>query len=441
MDDSTQVTSLAKSSIRIFITRVLIFGLSLISGVIIARSLGPEGKGAYALLLFIPLFLLRFTNFGVGPALIFFSKRGKYSLETLTTNAVIFSFVLGTVIIIVGLLFFDPLYERFFAEHIKDPLMLKALLFLIPFQLTIFYLMHNLLAKNDIPRYNIVEIATPIAHITVLIIFISLLRTQLWGALAAFIASVVIPFCIIVIMARRSIISSFTFSFQAFTDSIKYGLKNHITTLSDFVNLRFDIFLMGIFLSTTSIGIYTVAVGLAELLWYIPNSISTVLFPEISSVKDERANYITAKILRISFFIVICTSLVLLLCAKPLIALLYGSNFLGAVQPFLFLVPGIVTLSLTKILISDLSGRGRPGIVAVVSLFTAAIHILLNVILIPRMGIVGASIASTCSYVFSGIIMLTLFMRFSHNSLRESLLVTRQDLREVRQVVHHYLSR
>lgn len=428
---TTEAQNIANSSIKIFVTRIFVFGATLVSGIIIARGLGPTGKGIIALLILLPTLLLRIGNFGLGAALIYYTGTKKYSLKTLTTNSVFMAMIIGFSLVLVFLIFFQPIYNSFFAKDSVNPLFVKTIICILPFQLILFYLSHNLLIQNKIRAYNIIELTTVMTNALLLVVLVIFAKLGVLGAIIAFFSSVMAPLVIAIIHTYSSIQFTLGLHLKAFVDSIKYGMKNLLTTLSDFMNYRADVLIMGYFLNAAQIGTFTVAIGLGELLWYIPNSIGTVLFPRISSVDHQTANEITAKICRISLATVIFCSIVLLVVAHFLIGLLYGQAFLSATQPLFILLPGIVTLSMTRLLSSDITGRGKPGIVASVSLSIAILNIALNIILIPHFQLMGAALSASISYIISGCVTIFIFSKISKVKIREILLLKRMDILEV----------
>lgn len=436
-----QKPNLLKNSINIFITRVIIFAISIFSGIIIARSLGPSGKGILALLIFIPTLMLRLGNLGFGAALIYFTGKKKYDLKQLTTNSIIIAVILGAVLIILFYIFFGQIYQLFFQKSAVNPIFLKLVILIVPFLLIQFYLSHNLLIQNKIRKYNYIEFLAVLTNLVFLIVFIILLKQQIFGALISFFASILVPFIIIIFFTWDTIDKKFHFSMLAFWDSLIYGIKNFFTTISDFINNRVDILMMGYFLVASQIGIYSVAVGIGELMWYIPNSISTVLFPRVSSIDKDYANKLSAKICRVSFFIILFIAIFIIFTAKMIIKLLYGKIFIPAINPLLILIPGIVILSITKILTSDVAGRGKPGVVAIISIITAAINVVLNLFFIPLWNINGAALASTISYTFSGLTMLILFMKLSNNNLYNVIIIKKTDILELFQVAKKIIKR
>jgi len=68
------------------------------------------------------------------------------------------------------------------------------------------------------------------------------------------------------------------------------------------------------------------------------------------------------------------------------------------------LLPGVVAISISKVLAGYLSGLGRNGLTSTVSVSAFVLNVVLNLFLIPRAGIVGAATASLISYTFSSVV-------------------------------------
>jgi O-antigen/teichoic acid export membrane protein len=175
-------------------------------------------------------------------------------------------------------------------------------------------------------------------------------------------------------------------------------------------------------------GLYSISVLLAEKLSHIPQSVNVVLFPQVSSLSEEEANALTPRVTRNSLFMVFVAGVVLYLVSRPLLLLFYGTDFLPALEAFRILIPGIITLSVAKILSSDLSGRDHRIYHTVATAVAFAVNVALCFLWIPSMGIAGAAWASTVAYTLQSVLMLAFFTRLSGCGLRETVLIGREDL-------------
>jgi O-antigen/teichoic acid export membrane protein len=226
-----------------------------------------------------------------------------------------------------------------------------------------------------------------------------------------------------------------------FRKSIIYGLQGHFGGILIQFTYRFDMFLVLSMLGLRAQGLYSISVLLAEKLSHIPQSVNVVLFPQVSSLSKEEANALTPRVTRNSLFLVLVAGVVLYLASRPLLLLFYGTDFLPSLEAFRILIPGIITLSVAKILSSDLSGRDHRIYHTVATAIAFAVNVALCFMWIPTMGIAGAAWASTVAYTLQSVLMLAFFTRLSGCGLRETVLIRREDLALYGSLVRKLLDR
>jgi O-antigen/teichoic acid export membrane protein len=180
---------------------------------------------------------------------------------------------------------------------------------------------------------------------------------------------------------------------------LSYGIRAQLSNIITLLNYRIDVFLVNALLSPAAVGIYAVSVSVAERTWILSQAVCTVLFPLISGLKDEgKRTQVTPLISRWILGTGIASALLLGLTAKWLIRFLYGSAFYAAVEPLLWLLPGVVLWGFARVLTNDISARGKPEINIYLAIVSFVVNIGANLVLIPRFGIRGAAIASSISY-------------------------------------------
>jgi O-antigen/teichoic acid export membrane protein len=104
-------------------------------------------------------------------------------------------------------------------------------------------------------------------------------------------------------------------------------------------------------------------------------------------------------------------------------------RFGDSIPPFLVLLPGAVSMSLAKVMGSYVAGRGRPGVMAMGTIGVLIINVALNILLIPKLGIVGASLASLVSYTLQAGLYVYLASRLSGQPWRSLFVPGRDELR------------
>ncbi|MBM6839502.1 oligosaccharide flippase family protein, partial [Clostridium saudiense] len=114
-----------------------------------------------------------------------------------------------------------------------------------------------------------------------------------------------------------------------------------------YLNYRLDTLIIKALTTTANVGQYSLAVGLAEQVWVFSSSISTVLFPYVSSIEGEKEK---SKVTTLTFKIVLVFTLLVIvflyLIAAFIIPFLYTEAYEPAIEPFKVLLIGVFLLSL-----------------------------------------------------------------------------------------------
>jgi O-antigen/teichoic acid export membrane protein len=245
----------------------------------------------------------------------------------------------------------------------------------------------------------------------------------------AWILAVLLTSILITWWALRISKGRITVRWQMLHRNFLFGIRLYPGNIAQFLNYRLDVFLVGLFLTPRDVGIYVTATMLAEKLWEIPRAISTVLLHRIASERDnEIAAATTARVSRVITVVIGGTSLLVVAASYPAIYLMYGQAYLPAASALIALVPGIWFLSVGKLLATHLSATGRPEIGTFGAIVSLVATFTLDFLLIPRIGIIGASIASSMSYMLSTTIFVIVFVRSASLSVADVILISRGDV-------------
>jgi O-antigen/teichoic acid export membrane protein len=203
-------------------------------------------------------------------------------------------------------------------------------------------------------------------------------------------------------------------NFKNILKMVKFGAKEHIGVISQNLNLRLDILIMGALLAKEEIGYYSIAVMIAQLVWYIPESVTVFLYPKIAGQNNnlESAN-ITTLANRITLLVSLLVAFLIFLAGSFLIPLMYGQDFTAALFPMNILLIGTVGLSAQKVITKYFSGIGKPLITSATAIFGLVINLPLLYFLIPSYGIVGAAMATAITYFSMGIVSILIFKKVS----------------------------
>lgn len=410
-----------------FVVQVIALILSVLISVIIARALGPEGRGIFSLALLLPAFLVYFTSSSIGQAAIYYLGKEKYRPAEVLGNNIIIAIITGIVSVILGVVII-----LFFGDELF-PNVPEAYLFLtlisLPFQLIFGYVSFILLGLQKVAAYNYFSLF----RVCLLLVMTSMLLLIFNYGVAAVIVSEALSFiipCIVLFYVVRRYTGGLTFRLNHayMKDAFSYGTKIYIGNVLSFINYRSGIWMVGIFLNPSMVGFYSTAMGLSEKLWMVPDAVATVLFPRISSLTDNVTKDFTPLVLRNVLAIVTVLATGMLIVSYWIIVLLYSSAFLGALEPFRIMLIGVVAISGWKIIESDLKGRGKPLLSTYLNLTCAAVTVVLNIVLIPAYGTSGAAWASTISYVTAFMVALVFYIVISGNKIADLVIIKKSDL-------------
>jgi O-antigen/teichoic acid export membrane protein len=193
--------------------------------------------------------------------------------------------------------------------------------------------------------------------------------------------------------------------------ALAFGVKSHAGDVMMLGNYRLDQWILGATRTKAELGVYSVAVALAETLFYLPEAVKQVARPRLARATRLRAAAEGAAVFRLTTVatVVIATPLVVL--APLVIRILFGDAFSGASPQLRLLALGAFGVIGMKILGNALTAQRRPELESVVVAIAFAATIGLDIALIPTFGGTGAAIASTVSYLVGGIAVAGVYVR------------------------------
>ncbi|MFO0704366.1 MAG: flippase [Candidatus Andersenbacteria bacterium] len=413
----------------VFITRIWTAAVSLILSIVVARAFGADGKGVASLILLLPTLLGTFGNAGLHIANVYlYGKRGA-RIEALAANSIWVALVLGLVVTGLSLALYPLLGPRLFAGVPGSYLL--AVTLLTPAMLVCSYFGNLLLATRRINAFNLtVALQTALQLVTVLAavyIFDAGVVAVVYGLVANLLFGAVVS----LVLVYRTHPFGWHFERGLFRESIRYGLKGYLANALQFLNYRSDVLIVSYFLGTVAVGWYSVAVNFAEILWYVPTALGTILFPVVATSAFELANQTTARISRQTVLLMTFASAGVALACPWLIPKVFGPEFEPAVNALLVLLPGVLIFSVAKILGNDFSGRGLVVTNSVISGLALVANVGLNILFIPRLGINGAALSSTITYSLATIVLVILFARHTKTPIGRVVLPENGDVMDL----------
>jgi len=418
--------SIFRESTSVFAAQVLMLLCGVLNNFFVARLGGPDGKGfIYTLQLFSAAGLI-VTNFGIGPAAVYHFRRDNgFGVEEIAAGLLWPSFLLGCVPLAVMAILRQSPFAVFHSSTWTGAAMLAFAV--IPAYTLLWNLGYLYLARGEIAGYNLLRVSQS-AFFTVLLVGLAVARvSQLNVLVTAWIAGVCAPALLAVLVLSRTVgiwrMPTRRFVRHAF----EFGWRSHIGAVVQYMQHRADVVLVMYLLSLRELGIYSLAIGLVELLWYVPQSVSQVLLPHIAGSSESDADSITSAFCRASISAAALLSLLLGVASTIVIPWLLPA-FKDAVPAIWIVLPGAVAASVFKVLSADLNGRGQP----LRTVFPALVGLVFSVAgcwyAIPRYGLLGAATVTSVSYVLNASLYVFIYARTTSLTPRSLILIRTTDL-------------
>lgn len=211
-----------------------------------------------------------------------------------------------------------------------------------------------------------------------------------------------------------------------------FSLVGHLSNLINLINYRFDVWVVDQYHGAANLGLYAVAVGMAQLLFYIPDPFARVVQPFLfGQMRDELLSRFKA-VVRLSFSAVLALAVVMAALAPWVMPVLFGEVFGASVTALWLLLPGILFSGSTKILSQLVVQGGYQHFNLVATSVGAVCTVVLDLMLIPSLGIAGAAIASSLAY-FVVLLIVVFTIRYRMGiPVHDLFIVQASDIRQVR---------
>lgn len=416
-----------KGTTATLVTRLVIMGLTFLIGVLTARSLGPTDLGAFSIALVVPALISLFLQFGLGPANVYFLGQNRYPVDVLLGNALTLSLITSVLVLPLYWLALPLLLETVAVG--VQPIVLLLIGLSIPPALVGGHLSNLFLGMQDISEFNLLKLVRNGATLLFVVVLVLILQMGVMGAVLSMMLAWGLMLARGFWALRGRVRVHLTWNWPVLKNCLGLGGQGYLANLFQFFNYRLDVLLLSFFLGVTALGLYTTAVAAVEVLWYIPEAVATVLLPRTARSSENEARSFTPLVSRTVFCGTLVFGVVLGILSYPLVIVLFGEEYARSVAPLRLLLPGVIMLALSKVLTSDLGGRGLLLYNTLASLIGLVATMVFDVLLIPRWGISGAAVASSVSYGLTAVAVLVFYMRVSGTGLSEVLLPTRSDLR------------
>ncbi len=412
--------------------------VGLLPGILVARALGPSGRGLVAAVLVVVTYAYTLSTFGVQSALVHYVGGRPERASSLVSTAVILALILGTFGAVAGAIVLMTGYDARLPSYAMPSAV--ALVVITPIPVLSLYLRAILVGLGRVVEISVLPILVAVGN---LITAVGLMVFG-WRADAVILGSVAITIATLAYLLflyvrhrphRRDSAG------VSWRQLLRFGIKSHPGTLFHGINYRLDLFIAAHILPLSQVGLYAVATSVASMGWLVPTALGALISRGAAGRTATGATRLTSSLTRLTSACLIGAALLTAVVSVPLVQFVFGHEFREAVVPLLLLLPGMWALGIWMNVVNDMTGRGFPSPRSVSAGVGAAITIVLDLTLIPTMGIRGAAIASSAAYLGAMMTAVRAFRRVTGARLSALLIPKREDIRYVKSVASDLLKR
>lgn len=389
--------SVGSNAVKIYLVQFFTVLTGLVSGILIARLLGPAGKGVFDLYRTLSTFIAEIGALGLGYGCLYYLANKNAPLKKIHGSILLFTLVSGVVALLVGLAGL-PLWKGLFPGLQTWIILLAFFLSFSAIYLNI-WLFVMLGINKAVDSHKIRLLFSSITLVVTLALWaLGILTTSsmIWAAALVAVFNSAVAF---VYILRKE--PGIAFDSQLMKQSLSYGSLLFLGAVANIIHFKIDQVMVNYFLGPAAVGIYAVSVSWAERLFMLDAALLSSATYKISASPSAESIALTGKVFKAQALISAAGAFVLGLLAYPLVIFLYGADYRGAVLPLVLLLPGIFAWSVSRIhAIMMIYNCGQGSFYVKAAILASLVNMLFNYIWLGILhgNINGVAIVSSLSY-------------------------------------------
>ena len=365
--------------------------LGAVSGILLARTLGPAPRGEYAAIVLWPTALAIVGELGFNFSISYHCGKGR-SISALWSLTWVVSLGVGGALALAGIVVV-PALVTLPNQAERDLIWALAT---APAALVTGNLAYLLLGTGRVALYNWVRVYAAASYSLLIAALALAARGNLETYTFAFVFSQVSSALLAAGVVARSLKPAWRWDQALAASVVRYGLKAYASSIAAQLNLRLSQLLMTVFLAAEEVGIYAVAVAAAGALAPLFGALAIVTLPRVTMAPERKAAGDQAiRSVQLAMILGLPVAAVGIAVAPWVISIAFGASFVPAVGLTRCLLLASLFQGLNVILGHSLRGLGQPGKTAVAEGIGLALTVLLLSLTLPRYGSWAAAITTT----------------------------------------------
>ncbi len=371
--------------------------LAFAAGVLVARALGPDGRGAISLFVVSTSLGQMLLGLGAGNAAIYYINKGELTPRDVVSALHVLTLAAIAVTAVAVVAIVPWAGTEVLGEGVSAWLFVAA----VPMLIYAATLRVVLQAESRFLEMGIATIAQPL--VMLVLVAVAYWRFDpspldvagFWvisnAAAAAFALVRLGPAAVDVAALARP-------AWSKIRQLARFGVQGEAGNMLQLLNYRLDQYIVRGFVGLAGVGVYAIGVSMTEAVWLLANSVAIVLLPRLTSASDDDVRWMTPVACRNTMLVAAGGSVMLAVAAPVVVPALFGHRFDDSVQALWWLLPGTVALTGSKVLTSYIFSQGRPLVNTMITCASLVVTVVALFALVPPFGVNGAAAASSLAY-------------------------------------------
>lgn len=395
---------------RLVAINSLVTGLGFASGVLLARTLLPAGRGEFAAAILWPTLLVNLGGLGLPQAVTYYAGRRRTTFGTVMGTALALGFALGALLFVLGWFLILPL-----ALQAQSPVVLSVArlnLVLTAPTMGIALQLFVLQGVGELRLWGNLRLMQSLLYVLGLIALALSRESTVWSIMLVLSITALLPGLVALIQLTRKLNCAIGFEAGLAKDILVYGLKNILGGIAEMVNLRLDQAVMTLLIAPQQLGLYAVAVALAQGLQPVSAAFANVAFPRVTHTEAlPDARKVIRRLFRANLIASLGFGLPLALAAPHVVTIVFGPAYSDAGWAARILTVAAIFFGVNYVLSDSLRGLNAPLGPSVAQGIGTVVTLVGLYALLPFLGIVGAAVTSLLSYSMSSLVLILLLWR------------------------------
>jgi len=400
------------------LTRVGVSTAAVLDAVIVAWLLGKEGLGLFGLLMAMPAILVLLTELGVSISIPYLVNNRKRDVQRVLGNSLFAGLLVGFLDFFIWMALAPLIQARFLRSLPLSWVMAAGISPLV--------LILNLDLASTFRALQRYALANVMIILPELVILLSILFMLLLHTLSA---TVLLP-CIIFSQLTTLAFGLFQvgrlgfkpwpiFNRALLSESVSFGIRGQMGNAINLLNYRLDHLILAALTDLGTVGVYVVATKAAEFFKLIPTAVAFILEPKIARKNPREASRLALRLMAPTFLLNLTMIILGYFIGPRLIPLIFSEWSRASLLPFNILLIGWALRGFVGVLSAFNLGQGYPEINTYSVTLGLVVTITLDILLIPRLSVIGAAIASSAAYASSAALVLLFFFLLNKQHLKQ----------------------